>query len=163
VSRPALAARGLVRRFEDLTAVRNVSLELQAGEVLGLLGPNGAGKTTILRMLAGILAPNEGTVTVMGLDTQMDPLGARRQIRGFVCCFAVRGGPDKILDAVYRAALGVFPIMILARLDFDPERLGDRFQSFLHGISSEHKVVCRRLLNEWVGPKHAHNGNSVES
>ena len=80
---PALAASGLVRRFGDLTAVRNVSLDLYPGEVLGLLGPNGAGKTTILRMLAGILAPTEGSVSVMGLDTQTDPLAARRQI-GFL-------------------------------------------------------------------------------
>ena len=79
----ALSARGLVRRFGDLTAVKNVSIELRQGEVLGLLGPNGAGKTTILRMLAGILAPNEGSVSVMGIDTQTDPLAARRQI-GFL-------------------------------------------------------------------------------
>ena len=79
----ALSAQGLVRRFGDLTAVKNVSIELRQGEVLGLLGPNGAGKTTILRMLAGILAPNEGSVTVMGVDTQADPLAARRQI-GFL-------------------------------------------------------------------------------
>ena len=79
----ALAAHGLVRRFGDVTAVKNVSLDLQPGEVVGLLGPNGAGKTTILRMLAGILAPNEGSVTVMGVDTQEDPLTARRQI-GFL-------------------------------------------------------------------------------
>lgn len=79
----ALAAHGLVRRFGDVTAVKNVSLDLQPGEVVGLLGPNGAGKTTILRMLAGILAPNEGSVTVMGVDTQEDPLAARRQI-GFL-------------------------------------------------------------------------------
>lgn len=79
----ALAAVGLVRQFGALTAVRNVSLELHAGEVLGLLGPNGAGKTTILRMLAGILAPTEGRVTVMGLDTQEHGLEARRRI-GFL-------------------------------------------------------------------------------
>ena len=79
----ALSAQGLVRRFGDLTAANNVSIELRQGEVLGLLGPNGAGKTTILRMLAGILAPNEGSVTVMGVDTQADPLAARQQI-GFL-------------------------------------------------------------------------------
>ncbi len=79
----ALSARGLVRRFGGLTAVKNVSIELRQGEVLGLLGPNGAGKTTILRMLAGILAPNEGSVSVMGIDTQTDPLAARQQI-GFL-------------------------------------------------------------------------------
>ncbi len=79
----ALSAQGLVRRFGDLTAVKNVSIELKQGEVLGLLGPNGAGKTTILRMLAGILAPNEGSVSVMGIDTQTDPLAARQQI-GFL-------------------------------------------------------------------------------
>lgn len=79
----SLAADGLMRRFGELTAVRGVSLELHPGEVLGLLGPNGAGKTTILRMLAGILAPTEGRVTVMGLDTQEQALEARRHI-GFL-------------------------------------------------------------------------------
>ena len=56
----ALAAEGLVKQFDSVTAVNGVSLQVHAGEIVGLLGPNGAGKTTALRMLAGILTPTAG-------------------------------------------------------------------------------------------------------
>jgi sodium transport system ATP-binding protein len=79
----ALAAEGLVKQFETVTAVNGVSLRVQAGEIVGLLGPNGAGKTTALRMLAGILTPTAGRVVVNGLDLQTHPLAAKQQI-GFL-------------------------------------------------------------------------------
>ena len=79
----ALAAEGLVKRFETVTAVNGVSLSVQAGEIVGLLGPNGAGKTTALRMLAGILTPTAGRVSVNGLDLHEHPLAAKQHI-GFL-------------------------------------------------------------------------------
>jgi len=79
----ALAAEGLVKRFETVTAVNDVSLNVHAGEIVGLLGPNGAGKTTALRMLAGILTPTDGRVTVNGLDLHANPLTAKQHI-GFL-------------------------------------------------------------------------------
>jgi len=60
--RPALAARGLVKRFGDREALRGVDFEVEPGEVVGLIGPNGAGKTTLLSILAGIAAPDGGEV-----------------------------------------------------------------------------------------------------
>jgi ABC-2 type transport system ATP-binding protein len=57
---PALSARSLSRRFGARVALRNVSFELRAGELVGIIGPNGAGKTTLLSILAGVLAPDEG-------------------------------------------------------------------------------------------------------
>ncbi|MCU0256059.1 MAG: ABC transporter ATP-binding protein [Vicinamibacterales bacterium] len=80
---PTLLARHLVKRFPGVAAVDDVSLEVEAGEVVGLLGPNGAGKTTTLRMLAGILTPDEGQVTICGLDLQADPLAAKQRL-GFL-------------------------------------------------------------------------------
>jgi sodium transport system ATP-binding protein len=56
---------------------------VHAGEVVGLLGPNGAGKTTTLRMLAGILTPDEGSVEVCGIDVHARPLDAKRRL-GFL-------------------------------------------------------------------------------
>jgi sodium transport system ATP-binding protein len=80
---PTLVAEGLVKRFGPIAAVDGVSLAVSAGEVVGLLGPNGAGKTTTLRMLAGILTPDSGSVRVDGLDIHDQPLDAKRRL-GFL-------------------------------------------------------------------------------
>jgi len=61
-----LNVSGVSMRFGKLTAVRNVSLKLGGGELLGLIGPNGAGKTTLLRAIAGLHAPTRGTIQLMG-------------------------------------------------------------------------------------------------
>ena len=78
-----MVAAGLVKRFGPIAAVDGVSLTVASGEVVGLLGPNGAGKTTTLRMLAGILTPDEGTVSVGGIDIREQPLEAKRRL-GFL-------------------------------------------------------------------------------
>ena len=78
-----LVAEGLVKRFGPVAAVERVSLAVAAGEVVGLLGPNGAGKTTTLRMLAGILTPDEGRVRIGGIDIHEQPLEAKRRL-GFL-------------------------------------------------------------------------------
>jgi len=80
---PTMVAEGLVKRFGPVAAVDGVSLAVAAGEVVGLLGPNGAGKTTTLRMLAGILTPDAGCVSVGGLDIHDHPLDAKRRL-GFL-------------------------------------------------------------------------------
>jgi ABC-2 type transport system ATP-binding protein len=67
-----LEARNLVKKYGDFTAVKDVNLAIQKGEILGLLGPNGAGKTTIISMITGLLEPTSGTITVDGLDLQTD-------------------------------------------------------------------------------------------
>jgi ABC-2 type transport system ATP-binding protein len=61
-----LEALGLVRHFDDLVAVNGVDVEIAEGETYGLLGPNGAGKTTTISMIAGLLEPDQGTVSVDG-------------------------------------------------------------------------------------------------
>ncbi len=62
----ALAARSLSRRFGERAALRDVSFELAAGELVGIIGPNGAGKTTLLSILAGALAPDTGELQLAG-------------------------------------------------------------------------------------------------
>jgi ABC-2 type transport system ATP-binding protein len=62
----------LSRRFGDLVAVRDVTLEVRRGEIFGVLGPNGAGKSTTIRMLCGILDPSGGRGTVVGYDIARD-------------------------------------------------------------------------------------------
>jgi ABC-2 type transport system ATP-binding protein len=69
---PVIITKQLTRRFDDTTAVNELSLEVFSGEVFGVLGHNGAGKTTTVRLLNGVLTPSEGQVQVLGLSPMMD-------------------------------------------------------------------------------------------
>ncbi|MHB8420838.1 MAG: ABC transporter ATP-binding protein [Myxococcales bacterium] len=79
-SSPAILARGLGKRFGEKRAVSGADFEIAAGEVFGLLGPNGAGKTTTLRMLAGMLVPDEGEARVVGFDVVRDASAVRQRV-----------------------------------------------------------------------------------
>jgi ABC-2 type transport system ATP-binding protein len=76
----ALHAATLGRRFGDRWAVRDISLDVHRGEVLGLLGPNGAGKTTTVRMLTALIEPSEGTAAVDGFDVRDDADAVRARV-----------------------------------------------------------------------------------
>ncbi len=75
----ALELRGLVKHF-DRPAVDGLDLSVRAGQFYALLGPNGAGKTTTLRIVAGLLRPDAGAVSVLGIDALADPVEAKRLI-----------------------------------------------------------------------------------
>ena len=75
-----LTATGLSRKFGAVHAVVNMDLQAPAGQVTALIGPNGAGKTTLLLMLASLLAPDTGTISVFGIDPVKDPAAARAKI-----------------------------------------------------------------------------------
>ncbi|MGV8830995.1 MAG: ABC transporter ATP-binding protein [Devosia sp.] len=74
---PALAITNLSKSF-DRPVVNALNLTVRAGEFYALLGPNGAGKTTILRMVAGLLQPDAGEVSIFGIDARRDPVAAKR-------------------------------------------------------------------------------------
>jgi ABC-2 type transport system ATP-binding protein len=80
VSSPALLCTGLVKRYGDLVAVDGLDLAVGRGECFGLLGPNGAGKTTTVECFEGLLAPDGGTVEVLGERWRGDGLALRRRI-----------------------------------------------------------------------------------
>src|SRR5947208_16538023 len=73
----ALQVQGLTKRFDRL-AVDALDLTVRRGEFYALLGPNGAGKTTTLRMVAGLLRPDSGSVSILGLDALNDPVAAKQ-------------------------------------------------------------------------------------
>ena len=74
---------GLSKKFGSFTAVDNISLSIGEGEIFSFLGVNGAGKTTTLRMLAGILKPTSGEITIGGFSMRSQPLEAKR-ITGYI-------------------------------------------------------------------------------
>ena len=76
---PALDLRGLTKRF-DRPVVDRLDLMVRCGEFYALLGPNGAGKTTTLRMVAGLLKPDGGAISVLGIDALRDPVAAKQLI-----------------------------------------------------------------------------------
>ena len=73
----------LTKRYGDLVAVDQVSLEIPKGEIFGFLGPNGAGKTTTIKMLGGILRPTSGYVDICGLSMLNEPESAKQKV-GFI-------------------------------------------------------------------------------
>ncbi|MDX6692129.1 MAG: heme exporter protein [Solirubrobacteraceae bacterium] len=79
----AITLRGVGRRYGERAALRDVSLELVAGQTLVVFGPNGAGKTTLLRMLATLLRPHAGELTVLGRALPDDGYAVRGRI-GFL-------------------------------------------------------------------------------
>jgi ABC-2 type transport system ATP-binding protein len=78
--RTTISAEKLVRQFDSLTAVDEVDLEIERGEIYGFLGPNGAGKSTTVRVLCTLLAPTSGRAVVAGYDVATDPGKVRLNI-----------------------------------------------------------------------------------
>jgi putative ABC transport system ATP-binding protein len=153
---PVLVATGLVKRFRLTEALRGVDLTVNRGEILAIMGPSGSGKSTLLHCLAGILAPDEGSVELDG--RRIDDLGegARSTLRrtefGFVFQF---GQLVPELPAIENAAL---PLLLngqsrrealdvarlwLARLGL--ERLADRRPGELSGGEAQRVAVARAL------------------
>lgn len=75
-----IRADKLTRRFGDVTAVSELSLDIEQGDIFGCLGPNGSGKTTLIRMLCGLLRPSAGTAHVLGYDVFRESEAIKRSI-----------------------------------------------------------------------------------
>ena len=77
---PAVLTRGLSKAFGARRALRSLNLSLERGERLAVIGPNGAGKTTLIRLLATLLRPSSGALTVCGFDASEEPEEVRRRL-----------------------------------------------------------------------------------
>ncbi|MFQ5946475.1 MAG: ATP-binding cassette domain-containing protein [Anaerolineae bacterium] len=76
----AILAEGLNKSYGTVEALRGIDLEVHRGEIFGYLGPNGAGKTTTIRCLLDLIRPNGGTLRVLGIDPQDDPVAVRSRV-----------------------------------------------------------------------------------
>ena len=79
----AVELQNVVKRYNEIVAVDGVDLIIKKGEIFGLLGPNGSGKSTTLKMLIGLVQPDSGSVNVLGVNVQNDPV-AVKQLVGYV-------------------------------------------------------------------------------
>ena len=70
----------LTKNFGDLTAVNNVTLSIDKGQLFGLLGPNGSGKTTMIKMLTGQIKPTNGAAEILDMNVLKDPIKVREQV-----------------------------------------------------------------------------------
>ena len=80
---PAVSLKGVTKKYGDIVAVDYLNLDVKQGEVFGLLGPNGSGKTTTLKMVLGLVKPDSGSVEVLGMNVQQNPVGVKRRV-GYV-------------------------------------------------------------------------------
>jgi ABC-2 type transport system ATP-binding protein len=75
-----LNVKNLTKKYGEVVALDNISLDIGSGEIVGLLGPNGAGKSTLLKIIVGILRPTSGTVILDGIDILKEPEAAKKII-----------------------------------------------------------------------------------
>ena len=128
-----IQARNLHKRFGDVIAVEDVSLDARDGEVTCLLGPNGAGKSTTVRMLHGLVRPDSGTVSIDGLDAVSQSQEVRRRI-GVL--------PDAL--GLYPRLTAVENIEYFGRLHgMGPDALAERIESLVD-LLDMHRIRSRR-------------------
>jgi ABC-2 type transport system ATP-binding protein len=146
---PPVRAVGLVKRYGDLVAVDHVDLNVATGDIYGYLGPNGAGKTTSLRMLLGLIRPDEGDVELFGRDPLIAGARALDGVAGFVeaprfypymtgrrnlellAAFDGGGAPERIDDS-------------LRAVDLD-QRAGDKVGGYSHGMRQRLGIAAALL------------------
>ena len=140
----------LRKAYGRFTAVRDVSFEIPAGEIVALLGPNGAGKTTIMRMLAGYLAPSGGAIRIGGVDAR-----AHRLTAAATCGYLPENGP-LYPDMTVRSLLHFFADARGLVGERRATRLGTVIdQSDLHAVLGMPIRKLSKGLRQRVGVAHA--------
>jgi ABC-2 type transport system ATP-binding protein len=124
---PAIRARGLSKRYGQVTALADLDLDLAPGQVVGYLGPNGAGKTTTIRLLLGFIQPTAGRAEIFGLDCQRKPDIVHRRV-AFVPAEAslwpsLTGAETlHLLGRLHGRADSSYTDELIARFDLDPSK-----------------------------------------
>jgi ABC-2 type transport system ATP-binding protein len=154
LSESAIEVSNLTKRYGDILAVDHIGFEVKKGEIFGFLGPNGAGKTTTIRMLTGVIKPDDGTASILGHDVLKEGLKSR-QVTGVV--------PEMANAYIDLSAFGNLTLMgelygisrkqrersaskLLKRV-----RLYDRRNSLVRGFSRGMKqrlLLCMALISE---------------
>jgi ABC-2 type transport system ATP-binding protein len=152
--RPVVVLEHLTKRFGAFTALDDLSLTLNAGQVFGLIGPNGAGKTTAIKILVGLIRPTSGSATIAGVDCVRDSRNIKRLVGYMPDRF---GSYDNMRVREYLdffgAAFGIPRRQRARRIDETMETTGttymkDRYvESLSHGMQ-QRVGVARTLLHD---------------
>jgi ABC-2 type transport system ATP-binding protein len=143
-----IEANHLTKRYGEKTAVDNATFNIAAGEIVGFLGPNGAGKTTTLKMLTGLLPPDEGTALIAGQNIQEEPIVAKQVIAYIPDTPNLYGKlkaveflrfmaqlyhvPGKVAEERIKRYLDVFELT---------DRAGDYLEGFSHGMQQKVAII----------------------
>ena len=147
---PPIEVRGLVKRYGEITAVDDVDLTVNPGDVFGYLGPNGAGKTTSLRMMLGLIRPTAGSVRLFGRDPQISVV-ALQGVAGFVeapSFYPYLSGLDNLklcaaLDG-QGSALRIDEVLEIVELR---DRAKDKVKGYSHGMRQRLGIASALLRN----------------
>ncbi|SEW16341.1 ABC transporter ATP-binding protein [Halobacterium jilantaiense] len=135
---PAIETDGLTRRFGDFTAVDDLDLTVQDGEVFGFLGPNGAGKSTTINMLLGFLKPTEGSATVLGNDATRQSRAVRQRTgllpEGFEL-YENLTGREHVVSAIETKGADDDPDHLIERVGLEPEAARRRAGGYSKGMT----------------------------
>jgi ABC-2 type transport system ATP-binding protein len=146
--------KGITKKYGEFRAVENLNLTVARGEIFGFLGPNGAGKTTTIKIIAGVLQPSAGTVTIGGIDMLKHPEAAKHKI-GFIpdrpylyekltgmeflkFTADLYGVPDDVYRAKASRNLEMFSLA-----DWSDELI----ESYSHGMK-QRLIMCAALLHD---------------
>ncbi|USZ67039.1 ABC transporter ATP-binding protein [Halorussus salilacus] len=119
----AIELDDVTKRYGDVVAVRDLSLEVEEGEVFGFLGPNGAGKSTTINMLLDFVRPTEGEIRVLGLDAHDDSVAVRERLGVLPEGFSVYDrltGRQHLEFAIESKGVDADPDALLDRVGLDP-------------------------------------------
>lgn len=136
-NRAVIYVKNLVKKYEDLAAVDNISFEVYEGEIFGILGPNGAGKTTTLEIIETLRKPTSGEVTVDGLDILKNAwevksrIGVQLQAAGFY--------PDLTLVELLQMFASLYQVKIDPLKILQKFQLEDKKRSFFQKLSGGQK------------------------
>ncbi len=153
----SIAVRNLNKQFGDFQALRDVSLDIESGELIALLGPSGCGKTTLLRIIAGLETADQGSILFSGEDTTT--VHVRERQVGFVfqhyalfrhmtvfenVAFGLRVKPRRVRPSEAAIRAKVHELLSLVQLDW----LADRYPSQLSGGQRQRIALARALAVE---------------
>ena len=160
---PAIRVRHLSHRFGAREVLRDVSFDVQHGEIFGFIGPNGAGKTTTIRVMATLLEPATGRVEIDGLDVSLDPDKVRRLIgympdhAGVYERITVREFLEFFADAYQVLDANVVDVVLELT---DLKKLDGRLLPFgwLTALRERKRIDAVRVFALGVKPEYQHTG-----
>jgi len=148
----SIEVKGVTKIYGTQKAVDAISFNITKGEIVGFLGPNGAGKSTTMKMITGYLAPDEGDITVSGIDVKKDPLESKKKIGQLSKGYKQRVGlaasliHDPEVLILDEPTSGLDPNQIIEIRNVIKEQGKNKTVLFSTHILQEVQAICDRVI-----------------